>query len=1324
MHKDGVVTSEQEREDLPASPSAGQRGRFRATQPPALAPKKDRAKTGVSAGGDGASQSSTEVNPTSASGHGDVAMVGDQASGAHNAAAVGDSNPAAGSTVSATTERETSLRTATSGGDHSNDHSNDNSGNYGGNESGEQGSGHSNGQASDQNDKQSDEQIVRAGGSMAIATLISRITGFLRTVFIASALGGAVASAFNTANTLPNLVTELVLGAVLTSLVVPVLVRAEKEDADRGEAFIRRLLTLTFSLTVVITLVSVACAPLLVRMSLDSEGHVNVGMSTAFAYLVLPQIMFYAMFAVFMAILNTKGVFKPGAWAPVVNNVVTLAVLGLYMFLPRDTKLQPMDNVTITDPHVLLLGLGTTAGVVMQALIMVPFLRKAGINLRPLWGIDERLKSFGGMAIAIVVYVAISQVGWLLNNRIASDTWEVAPTIYMQAWQLLQMPYGVIGVTLLTAVMPRLSRNAAEGDDKAVVRDLTVASKLTMLAMVPIIVFFTCFGTLVSAALFAYKEFSLDDANVLGWTISFSAFTLIPYALVLLHLRVFYAREEVWTPTFIIAGITVTKLAFAYIAPQIATEPRLVVVLLGAANGLGFMAGAIIGDRLLRRSLGDLQFRKVTMTVLWALGSSLVGALIAWRVDVVLARYAFQTLANPWFVVRLFIAGVLFLGVTGLILVRAPLPEIQTLVGALSRIPGLSRVLPSRRPLPSDEQSTVEAGPRRLSPQELAAREAIALDHMMAGVALPPLAAGRVRGPRLVPGAPLLEGRYRLLADHGGWSAARFWQGRELATGDIVGLTIMDPVAFARSQVEPGVSVPVNGPAVAHAKDEMLRRSAKLKQFDAPGMAQVNRVIDYGNLVVIVSSWVQGSPLTKVAESQPEPLAAAFAVASLADAAAQAEASGTALGLDHRDRVRIGTDGAAVLAFPGVLPHDDTAQDAHGVAVALRLLLEHVPYEQVPEELTRIYKKIHEFDGEKVEPEDLHKAAKSLRDLKSGQLAIQEDQTPDPSARSGFGAEGNRPVGMAAAAAIAFISVVIIAALVAAVVSVVGGDRKDSPLSTDSLRQGAQAVRGVDPADVPLSKPLEWLPADVDWPLDRPDLARLITDGDPETFWQSNPATVQLGGEPGTTKPGIGLLMTLPEGTALSQVQLRGLTRGTTMELRLATADSNGKLASLDQTQLLKTVKADSADMTVNLAGTGSASDSNWGAGNTSRGADGADGNDTGASAAAGEGDGNENENEESNREKGKYDTDKVSAAKGNRLLIWITGLPLPKPATISEVSAAGNWLDQATSDEDSSATQPTQPSEQRQPAQPKPSAQPAQPAQSRQPAQSIQPVG
>ena len=259
------------------------------------------------------------------------------------------------------------------------------------------------------------------------------------------------------------------LGAVLTSLVVPVLVRAEKEDPDGGEAFIRRLMTLTFTLMGAVTVISILAAPFLVKVGLDDEGHVNIDIATSIAYLVLPQIVCFAMFAVFMAVLNTKGMFKPGAWAPVVNNVVTLGILVLYYLLPDETKLNPTESVTITNPHILLLGLGTTLGVVAQAAIMIPFLRKAGINMKPLWGVDKRLKAFGGMAIAIIVYVAISQAGWMLNNRIASQASDAAVTVYMQAWQLLQMPYGVIGVTLLTAIMPRLSRNAADGDDQAVV---------------------------------------------------------------------------------------------------------------------------------------------------------------------------------------------------------------------------------------------------------------------------------------------------------------------------------------------------------------------------------------------------------------------------------------------------------------------------------------------------------------------------------------------------------------------------------------------------------------------------------------------------------------------------------------------------------------------------------------------------------------------------------------------------------------------------------------------------------------------------------------
>ncbi|MCS5099169.1 hypothetical protein L2U97_14235, partial [Staphylococcus aureus] len=132
-------------------------------------------------------------------------------------------------------------------------------------------------------------------------------------------------------------------------------------------------------------------------------------------------------------------------------------------------------------------------------------------------------------------------------------------------------------------------------------------TKLTFIALIPIIIFMTALGPDIAHALFAYGSFSPEAAHLLGQTISASSFTLIPYALVMLHLRVFYAREEAWTPTFIIAGITGTKILLSALAPYIAQDPSHVVVLLGAANGFGFVAGALIGALLLRRKLGTLR---------------------------------------------------------------------------------------------------------------------------------------------------------------------------------------------------------------------------------------------------------------------------------------------------------------------------------------------------------------------------------------------------------------------------------------------------------------------------------------------------------------------------------------------------------------------------------------------------------------------------------------------------------------------------------------------------------------------------------------------
>ena len=187
-----------------------------------------------------------------------------------------------------------------------------------------------------------DAALVSRSWGMAFATLVSRITGFARIVILAAILGAALSSAFSVANQLPNLVAALVLEATFTAIFVPVLARAEKDDVHGGAAFVRRLVTLATTLLLATTPLSVAAAPLLVQLMLGREREVNEPLTTAFAYLLLPQVIFYGLSSVFMAILNTRNVFGPPAWAPVINNVVAIATLGAYLATPGQLSVDPV----------------------------------------------------------------------------------------------------------------------------------------------------------------------------------------------------------------------------------------------------------------------------------------------------------------------------------------------------------------------------------------------------------------------------------------------------------------------------------------------------------------------------------------------------------------------------------------------------------------------------------------------------------------------------------------------------------------------------------------------------------------------------------------------------------------------------------------------------------------------------------------------------------------------------------------------------------------------------------------------------------------------
>ncbi|GAA4970473.1 murein biosynthesis integral membrane protein MurJ [Pseudonocardia tropica] len=473
--------------------------------------------------------------------------------------------------------------------------------------------------------------LVRSSGMIAIASLVSRLTGFVRNLALVAVLGFAVVNdSYTVSNTLPNIVYELLLGGVLTSVMIPVLVRAQAEDADGGERFTRRLLTVVGAALLVATLIAMAAAPLLTRLYLGSgdTGQANPALATAFAWLLLPQIFFYGIGALLGAVLNSKQVFGPFAWAPVLNNLVLLGVLVGYVLVPGEISVDP---VRMGDPKLLVLGVGTTLGIVVQALVLIPFMRSIGFRYRPVWGWDPRLSLAGGMALWIVAYVLVGQAGYIVTTRVAASASEGSVATYMNAWLLLQVPYGVLGVSLLTALMPRMSRAAAKGDVDQVVTDLSLGARLSTVGLVPIAAVMTAFGPSLGTALFSVGAGSGTGAERLGQAVAWSAFGLLPYAVTMLQMRVFYAMTDSRTPTLIQVGMVGVKIPLLLACPLL-LPPEQVVLGLAAANGVSFVGGAVLGQWLLRRRLGRARSGEVLACLARVALASAASAAVAWGI--------------------------------------------------------------------------------------------------------------------------------------------------------------------------------------------------------------------------------------------------------------------------------------------------------------------------------------------------------------------------------------------------------------------------------------------------------------------------------------------------------------------------------------------------------------------------------------------------------------------------------------------------------------------------------------------------------------------
>jgi putative peptidoglycan lipid II flippase len=515
--------------------------------------------------------------------------------------------------------------------------------------------------------------ILRAAGTMAVATLVSRITGLLRTMVLVAALGVAlVGDAYNTANTLPNIVYELLLGGVLTSVIVPLLVHAQERDRDGGAGYAQRLSTLAIAALLGVTVVAVLAAPLLTRLYGITDDPEQVELANWLARILLVEIVFYGVGALAQAVLNSRDVFGPPAWAPVLNNVVVIATGLLFIAASGPGELTP---ATITPGQVWLLGIGTTLGIAVQAGVLLPLLPKAGVPLRPRWGLKNTgLREAGTLALWVIGYVAVSQIGVIVAMRIANAAGragELGSLAFANASLLFQMPYGIIGVALLTALVPRMSRAAARKDVPGVVEDLSLGTRLSALGLLPVTAALVVLGPALGILAFGRGNTSVEDAAGIGTALAVGAFGLLPMAVTLLQLRVFYAMKDARTPTLIQVGMVGIRVPLLVAVPAVVAAEHVVAGLM-LVTSITYVAGWAIGAVALRRRLGPMPLRDTFLPVVRIALVSAVAGGVGWLVLKVTDDLLGTTVAGS--LARVLIGTVVIGGVAlgGLVVARVP----------------------------------------------------------------------------------------------------------------------------------------------------------------------------------------------------------------------------------------------------------------------------------------------------------------------------------------------------------------------------------------------------------------------------------------------------------------------------------------------------------------------------------------------------------------------------------------------------------------------------------------------------------------------------
>ncbi len=451
-------------------------------------------------------------------------------------------------------------------------------------------------------------KFTKAAGVIGIATLVSRVMGFIRDMVIAWFFGaGFLSDAFFVAFRIPNLLRRLFAEGSLSIAFVPVFTDYLTRDS-RAEAFkmARSTLRMLSILLVVLTLAGILGAPWVVRVVAPGFSGAKFSLTVTLTRIMFPYIFFICLVALSMGILNTLGHFAAPALAPVFLNV---AIIGSVLFIAPHME-TPVAGLAI----------GVLIGGALQLALQVPFLIKKGFRFwqkAPIY--HPGVKRIGKLMGPAVFGAAVYQINILIGTLLASLLPEGSVSYLYYADRLVQFPLGIFAISMSVAVLPSLSRQAAAKNFTELADTFGYAVRLIFFITLPAMAGLIVLREPIVALLFQRGEFGAESTRLTAYALIFYSAGLWAFSAVRVVVSTFYSLQDTITPV---------KMASISIVANILLSLLLMGPLshggLALATSLASMINFLLLVWTLRKRLGELEGKKIIESI----GKSVICALL------------------------------------------------------------------------------------------------------------------------------------------------------------------------------------------------------------------------------------------------------------------------------------------------------------------------------------------------------------------------------------------------------------------------------------------------------------------------------------------------------------------------------------------------------------------------------------------------------------------------------------------------------------------------------------------------------------------------